>query len=50
MLNRRQFLITSAFAGSGLITSKLIIKSKKEELSAPGIITEENLNVILLKN
>ncbi len=43
MLNRRQFLLTSALVGSGFITIKLILKSKTEQLSAPGIITSDKM-------
>ncbi|MEM1171174.1 MAG: hypothetical protein AAGJ08_19360 [Cyanobacteria bacterium P01_H01_bin.35] len=43
MVNRRQFILTSALVGSGFITSNLILQSKTEQLSKPGIITLDKM-------
>lgn len=43
MVNRRQFILASAFVGSGLIASNSILKSETETLSAPGVIISDKM-------
>ncbi|NER04844.1 MAG: alkaline phosphatase, partial [Okeania sp. SIO3C4] len=43
MFNRRKFILSSALIGGGLITTNLILKSKTEQLSAPGIIISDKM-------
>ncbi len=43
MVNHRQFLLTSALLGSGLIATNSILKSKTNQSSALGIITSDKM-------